>query len=51
MANSWFECRHRPFLLCPQSGLFIQQAQLSSFRTMGFGGFSFSTNLAAMISR
>jgi hypothetical protein len=40
------------FLLCPQSGmllLFIQPAQLSSFRTMGFDGFSFSTDLPPMI--
>jgi hypothetical protein len=40
--------------LGPQSGLLlllIQQGQLSSFRTMGFSGFSFSTDLPAMISR
>jgi hypothetical protein len=42
------------FLLCPQSGLIlllIQQAQLLSFRTMGFRGFSFSVDLPAIISR
>jgi hypothetical protein len=40
-------------LLYPQSGpllLFIQPAQLSSFRTMGFGGLSFSRDLSVMIS-
>jgi hypothetical protein len=50
--GSRFECYRRPFLLCPQNGLlllFIQEAQLSSFRTMGFGGFSFSADLSAMI--
>jgi hypothetical protein len=41
------------FLLGPPSGLlllFIQQAQLSFFRKMGFGGVLFSTDLPAMIS-
>jgi hypothetical protein len=41
------------FLLGHQSGmilLFIQQAQLSPFCAMGFGGSSFSTDLPAMIS-
>jgi hypothetical protein len=43
----------RAIFLCLHSGvllLLIQQAQLLSFRTMGFGGFSFSTDLPAMIS-
>jgi hypothetical protein len=54
VACSRFECHPHLFLLAPQSKilpLFIQQTQLSSFRTMGFGGFSFSTDLPAMISR